>query len=92
MTVPGCGGRFKRFWREGHHQARIDIQERWLRAAAVLWFLGLGASFGILYPFSRVGGRPGNACLPDGHFGIDPGKYKYVSAFHRLFEGYRVGL
>lgn len=86
MAKLGCGARFQRFWREGHRQARIDIQQRWLRAAAFLWFLGLGASFGILYPFSYVGVLSGNACLPDGRFGVDPTKYKYVSSSPRPLQ------
>jgi hypothetical protein len=79
MTAPGCGERFKRFWLVGHRQARIDICNRWQRAAVCLWFLGLCACFGILYPFSKVGGGYSSACLPDGRFGLEPGKFKYVS-------------
>jgi hypothetical protein len=79
MTAPGCGGLFKRFCLVGHRQARIDICNRWRRAAVCLWFLGLCACFGILYPFSKVGGGYSSACLPDGRFGLEPGKFRYVS-------------
>jgi hypothetical protein len=73
-------GRFKKFWSEGHRQAWVDIKARWGYAAAALWFLGLCSCFGVLYPFTLVGGRGRTvACMPDASFSLKPEEYNYVS-------------
>jgi hypothetical protein len=79
MAKAGSSGRFKKFWKESHHQAWIDLRERWGRAGAWLFFAGLCTCFGLLYPFSQVSGRAGSACLPDGSFQLEPERFRYWS-------------
>ncbi|KAH7092084.1 hypothetical protein FB567DRAFT_625156 [Paraphoma chrysanthemicola] len=79
MGKPGIGARFGKFWSEGHRQAHIDLYERWGRAGACLFFAGLCACVGILYPLSLASGNQGSACQPDGSFDLQPGSFRYWS-------------
>ncbi|KAH7068137.1 hypothetical protein BKA63DRAFT_521202 [Paraphoma chrysanthemicola] len=79
MGNPGLGARFGKFWSAGHRQARADFYERWGRAGACLFFAGLCACVGILYPLSSASGNQGSACQPDGSFDLQPGSFRYWS-------------
>jgi hypothetical protein len=72
---------FAGFVREGHRQARNDVQARWRIGGSwllvVVWFVGLCL---VLATVSRVSIDDLRACQPDGTFALYPQHYQFWSS------------